>query len=195
MAEVEISLLEQAHRLVGELRQVANIKFGQYWNTSTRTTQNANIITSIMRTVWYINEDRNTTIAYLDILIKNTFDIMENIYDELTHENISPDSVYKFTNVLRDLKVEILNCQMGITNLQGVYKDDESMKGDLLRCIVKIKEHYEALQLEYFDLDYLPYCNPYPINVPHNDLSTSTISQTPYNTPDCIPDDLCTKRN
>ena len=63
---IETSVLtKKADIIIKELSNISNIKYGEYWNTSIQSTQKANLLTSIIRSVWYTNESRELTFNYL----------------------------------------------------------------------------------------------------------------------------------
>src|SRR5208282_5034103 len=108
MAEIESSLFDRARRIIGDLRQFSNVKFGQYWNTATKSPQGATLLTKITRSIWYSNEGREITLTYIDTLIDSGFGVMEDIYVEM-QKDYARSSLLKYADLLKEVKTGILN--------------------------------------------------------------------------------------
>jgi hypothetical protein len=160
MTEIEKSLIDRAQNIVWELRQVASIKFGEYWNIATKAPQQANVLTSLSRTIYYTSESRELTMTYIDTLIRASFEIIRNIYSELSErserserrEQSEQDDIQSsYRELLTELNLNILNMRVGITNLKGVYHDDEHIKCEIDKKVRLIKTEYENIHRKYND--------------------------------------------
>lgn len=158
MEETEISIINRSQSVIGGLGSIANIKFGEYWNTTTGSPQKSNVITSIARTIWYTHEGRDITLTYVSTLIDKAFCLLDDIYNELNR--VEKKMLHKkYTTLVKKIKVSILNSQNGVINLKGVYYKDEKIKGEIDLLIRSIKDRY----IEYQNLipdNEIPYKSP-----------------------------------
>ena len=159
MEETELSIINRSQDIIGGLGSIANIKFGEYWNTTTNSPQKSNIITSIIRTIWYTNEGRCMTLTYVSTLIDKAFYLLDDIYEELKRVSDKPIKCKKYNNLAKKIKVSILNSQSGIINLKGVYHKDEKIKSDIDLLIKSIKDRYLDYQQMLPDNE-TPYKSP-----------------------------------
>lgn len=117
---IETSVLtKKADIIIKELSNISNIKYGEYWNTSIQSTQKANLLTSIIRSVWYTNESRELTFNYLETLINETFKLINDFQNQNLKNN---------KELIDELKISLLNSRTGIINLSGVYHKDTRVK-------------------------------------------------------------------
>lgn len=152
MTETELSILNRSQNVLTELRSLSNIKFGEYWNTYTTSPQKANLLTSLIRTVWYTHEKREITLTYITALMDKSFSLIEDAYTEL---KITKNK--KYTELIKNIKIGILNSQTGIINLKGIYYKDEKIKADIDYVIKSIKEKYNEIQLNHSRDISIPY--------------------------------------
>ena len=158
------SIQKIAECIIGELRGIAGIRCGEYWNVSLKRSQKANRLTQLSRTFIYTHESRNMTLAYIESVLEKAFSVLHDAINE------SADDLVK------RIKVAILDSQYGIINLKGIYHNDGDFKSGITNMITMIKERYA-----YFNMDkknYLPY-KPPPIvpDVPLEEMLVSDITQ------------------
>lgn len=141
MTDMYISINNRSEQIILELKSISSIKFGDYWNTTKCSPQKANLITSISRSFWYINESRELTIKYLENLINNVFLLINDIYFEIGNLNLELNN--ELSNILSILYVLLVDVQTGISNLKGIYHKDNEMikKIDNVLDDIKIKYH------------------------------------------------------
>lgn len=187
MEEIESSINNRTQSILAELRGITNIKFGEYWNVGLSSPQKAHILTSLVRTVWYTNEGREITLTYISTLIDKAFCLIEDINYELKKSQISQSK--KYIDLIKNLKITILNSQNGIINLKGVYHKDEKIKSDIDALIKNIKDRYNEIQDSQFGTEiHIPYQSPIkcsePIPIKPVIICNNNDNDNPFKTPE-----------
>lgn len=142
------ALLDRQRKVVGQLRGFANLRFGQYWNTTINGPQNANLWTSFIRTVYYTGESRSKTLVYIDTLVDNAFSVLIDMY-KFTKAYQSDEYRQAIITAAREIQLLILKIQENIIALKGVYHKDEDFKADINNKIDQIKSRFESTQKQY----------------------------------------------
>ena len=133
--ENDSHLISRSQTLLGELKSLAKIKFGDKWSTYYRIPQKPGMMNKIVRAynANFLNtEGKEITIEYIKTLLEKSFNIML----ELISDN---EKIIKQRNVIKEA---ILKCQDGIVNLRGAYHDNEDIKQDLKNIIESIKKRF-----------------------------------------------------
>mgnify|MGYP003437279693 CR=1 FL=1 len=139
---------KSVNKLISELRSVAKIQYGNKWNTTTINPQENNIVTSIVRTLYYWHESRETTITYIENLISKSQTAMTNIQIILT-ESEDQDTFMKFSELRTRFVVAIAESYNGILNLAGAYNKNTSEDDDAREKIITLAEDINKLQQRY----------------------------------------------
>lgn len=138
---------------IRDLDGIANIRFGDLWNTSNSSPEKNTYWTSFKRTFWYSNEDRRFNLLHIETLIDGAFNLMELMYNEYikmgekTAEEITQKA--DFLASFHELQQHIIDAQIGIANLRGHYKNDKAIIKTIDGIIDKIKHKYVVAQSEY----------------------------------------------
>lgn len=156
------ALLYRQRKILGDLRGFGQLKFGQYWNTATRSPQNPNLWASITRTIWYTSESREKTLTYIDTLLDNAFNWWIDVFYYLRKET---HAGYRLAleQAVKEVQIQLLRIQESIINLKGVYNSDEDFKASINSKIEELKGRYEAANREYPINTDVVYTPPQPI--------------------------------
>ena len=184
MGDIENILITKLQEVNAELKSISTIKFGDYYNVSLNTPQKSNIITSLTRTLWFTHESREITLAYVTNLIDKSFNLIEEINNEVNDRKILNS---RASDMIKSLKTAILNSQNGINNLKGIYHRDAHTINEITTLLKNIKMRYLNMQ-EIYTIDnehdvmyYSPYESPVytkPIQI-WNEQDEKSISKTP----------------
>lgn len=123
----------RVEKLIAKLKAIASIKAGDRWCTYTEQPQKAGIITSISRTIWFIEEEKNLNLADIENTVETTLQILKEVNLE---ESAS-------INLLEAL----LEARDGIHNLRVVYHDYESIIYKIKLLLEKINEKAETYSI------------------------------------------------
>ena len=184
MSDIENILVNKLQEINTELKSISTIKFGEYYNVSLNTPQKSNIITSLTRTFWFTHESREITIAYINNLIDKSFNLIEEIYNEAMDRKILNS---RANDMIKLLKISILNSQNGITNLRGIYHKDAHTVNEITTLLKSIKLRYLNMQENHSDELEVIYYSPYdsPVNTKsmpfqiYNEHDECSLSKTP----------------
>lgn len=142
---------KSVNKLISELRSVAKIQYGNKWNTSTINPQENNIVTSIVRTVYYWHESRETTITYIENLISKSKKAMADIHNILANSAQDPETFVEFSELRTKFVVAIAESYSGVLNLAGAYNKNTASDDDarekitnLASCINKLQQTYNS---------------------------------------------------
>lgn len=143
--EVERSIINRYNNIISDMRAIADVRFGEYWNSTIKQPQRANLFTSFSRTVWYTKESRNMTLTHIDMLIDSCFCLLT---DMLTEAAMGQNAI-NYIILARDLRIDIMNMQQGILSLKGVYHNDEKIKSGIDDRVTRIKNGLQELMQKY----------------------------------------------
>jgi hypothetical protein len=146
-SETERSINNRYNNIINDIRAISDIKFGEYWNTTSKKPQRANILTSLSRTIWYTKESRGITLTHIDMLIDASICLLDDIHARFTQENNN-----EYVHIARDLRIDIMNMQQGILSLKGVYYDDEKIKSSIDDRVARIKIELQNLAEKYANI-------------------------------------------
>lgn len=164
---------KSVNKLISELRSVAKIQYGNKWNTTTINPQENNIVTSIVRTVYYWHESRETTITYIENLINKSKAVMADIQtvlssasvmsvasvasvvsvdpstDRSTDRSIDLETFSEFSELRTKLVVAIAESYNGVMNLAGAYNKNTASDDDAREKITNLARDINKLQQRY----------------------------------------------
>lgn len=141
------------HNAIRDLDNIANIRFGDLWNTTNSSPEKANYWTAFKRTVWYNNEERTFNLLHIETIIDNAFNLMDLMYNEYRQmpDKTAEEIVLKTTFLasFHELQQNIIDAQIGISNLKGHYKNDRAITKRIDTLIETISKKYAIAQNEY----------------------------------------------
>lgn len=148
--EVERSIINRYNNIISDVRAIADVRFGEYWNSTIKQPQRANLFTSFSRTVWYTKESRNMTLTHIDMLIDSCFCLLADMLAEaaMMHDTIRQNAS-NYIILARDLRIDMMNMQQGILSLKGVYHNDEKIKSGIDDRVARIKNGLQELMQKY----------------------------------------------
>lgn len=140
-----------AKEVLSELEHFASLKFGDYWNTTTRRPEPPTLATRVRRTVWYTGESRDTTLAYAGSLQDRAFLTLDNLVNE------SRRMGENYTGLLNSILYAILRMQNALYNLKGKYHDDTDIRTQIDDLIDRVRTRYsDFTQLHDCGIPYQP---------------------------------------
>jgi hypothetical protein len=143
----------RVENVVARLKSISSIKPGQYWCTYTGAAQESGKITSVLRTIYYWEEDRDLNAADITGCVDNAFRVLSDIltYCETSSEELEErrKCLSMYQTLIDDVKVNIISAKDGVSNLKVTYHKDELLKSKLTALVKsiddKISQFYKNL--------------------------------------------------
>lgn len=133
--------------VIGELKSLATIKFGQKWCVAYGAPQNVNIGTRLMRTWWYTSETKTVTITYVESVYDKSFNLMtallSNVVNYVRPEDLGTCQQFQ---LMKNINEQIISSKLGVINLKGAYHQDEPMKTSIDQVIKSVDRRMRAVR-------------------------------------------------
>lgn len=123
----------RVEKLIAKLKAIASIKAGDRWCTYSEQPQRAGFITSLSRTIWYVEEEKNLNLADIENTVETAWQMLKEM--ELDNEQT------------RNLLEALLEARDGIHNLRVVYHEYESIIYKIRLLLDKINERAETYSI------------------------------------------------
>jgi hypothetical protein len=109
-----------------ELEKIASIKFGQKWSVTNMAAVCNTMGERITRTVWYTDDGRSKTKAYIVSVYDNVFNLLESVFTNVANY-VMPTAFAgsKQFKLIKLLMTGIPAANTGLVNLKGSYSDDK----------------------------------------------------------------------
>ena len=99
---------------ISKLKFLGKISKGEKINVKEKTLQTESFVTSLSRTVWFL-DNRNNTLSFIQTTVQSAFSLLTIL---IQNDNISDKELAK--SIIRDID----SAKNGISNLKTTYSDD-----------------------------------------------------------------------
>jgi hypothetical protein len=98
---------------------MANLQFGDKWNTSSQSPQKNTIVTAFLRTFWYWGEGWEMSISDFNSTLEEAFTLIYECIDKYPH--YSEDDQNQLTRLIVRLTDNVSNVKMALVRQKGAY--------------------------------------------------------------------------
>ena len=99
---------------ISKLKFLGKISKGEKINVKEKTLQTESFVTSLSRTVWFL-DNRNNTLSFIQTTVQSAFSLLTIL---IQNDNVSDKELAK--SIIRDIDL----AKNGISNLKTTYSDD-----------------------------------------------------------------------
>jgi hypothetical protein len=127
------ALERNVRRICSKLRSIAQLRFGDKWNSTTQQAEAVTPVTRFWRWGWYWNQSKDNSVNDFKIIFEEAYTV---IFELL---NLYPVSNEEYQNDLaiwvRDLTEQVADTKMAMIRQKGTYIGHEKTKDELNEII------------------------------------------------------------
>ncbi len=123
------ALDRNVQRICAKLKAIAQLDFGDKWNSTTRQAETDTPYNKIMRTIWYWKECKDNSVIDFKIIFEEAFTVifeLLNLYPLSDEEYQSQLAIW-----IRDLAEQIADTKMAMIRQKGTYSKYTKTLNDL----------------------------------------------------------------